>query len=67
MLGLLARADPRIVSDDVWVQLRLSHVAEQRRSPETLLNSIARAGPSGVADDVGLLLRLSHLAAPALG
>ncbi|CAK0908325.1 unnamed protein product [Prorocentrum cordatum] len=53
---------PALQVNDVGLQLRLPHLAEQRQRWLPLPALFARADPSAVNDDVGLQLRLPHLA-----
>ncbi|CAK0860491.1 unnamed protein product [Prorocentrum cordatum] len=46
LLALLARADPSAVADDVGIQPRLPHLAQQRKCPLPLLALLARADPT---------------------
>ncbi|CAK0902493.1 unnamed protein product [Prorocentrum cordatum] len=49
LLALPTGADPSTVADDVRLQLRLPHLAQQRQSPLPLLAFLARADPNAAA------------------
>ncbi|CAK0908327.1 unnamed protein product [Prorocentrum cordatum] len=53
---------PSLYLDDVGLQLRLPHLAQQCKRPLPLLALLACVDPSAVANGVGMQLRLPHLA-----